>query len=259
MINNYKKFEDDVSEILENLKTIAKSKETLEKKLNRMTHFEKSTQDLEQMIRQITLEIEEKQSSSEYKKYLEVQEQINQLEPEKHSIQRHVNDQFTKISRPLGKYEYVSSLDREQKLLLTQLVSNPFEAISEEKKNDIIVILQSVRKGVLSGSVSVKDVDKSVQFLDETTELLDDFIKKKSDFSSRKRKLTENLKVFNYASLSEKTSQLQKTTQDLDDLNSKIELFKSEIADAQNLGPRLTMNIEQKLHEISSTKYVIKG
>ena len=53
------------------------------------------------------------------------------------------------------------------------------------KKSSIITILQSVKKGVISGSVSVKDTEKSIQFLDETTELLDSLIKQKENFSKK--------------------------------------------------------------------------
>jgi len=258
LVDNYKTLEDGISDIQNNLNRIEKSKEIFQKKSSRSLEFKKSLQELENKIQQITFEIEESKSSPDYIKYLKIKEQITQLEIEKNHMRRNINDQFTKVSRPLGKYEYVSALDREQKILLTQLISDPFNALSSEKKNDIVVILQSVRKGVISGSVSVKDIDKSVQFVDRTIEVLDDFIKEKSDFVTKEQALVENLKVFDHNSFNEKNSELKRIIQNRDDLNSKIGLFKSEILEAKNLGPKLSLNIEQKLRDVSSVKYVIK-
>ncbi len=219
LVNNYKTLEDEISDIQNNLKRIEKSKEIFQKKSSRILEFKKSVQELEQKIQQTTHEIEDSKSSSDYVKYLKIKEQITQLETEKNHMRRNINDQFTKVSRPLGKYEYVSALDREQKILLTQLISDPFNALSLEKKNDILVILQSVRKGVISGSVSVKDIDKSVQFVDKTIEILDDLIKEKSDFVTKEHVLVENLKVFDHNSFNEKNSELKKIIQNSDDLN----------------------------------------
>ena len=259
LIDNHKKLQDGMLEIKNNINTIEKSKQTLDKKSKRIIDFENSLDEFEQNTKKITHEIDEIMDSDEHKKYLEITEQLKQLEPEKNNLRREINDQFTKISRPLGKYEYVSSLDKEQKNLLNILVNNPFDAISVEQKGDIITILQSVKKGVISGSVSVKDTEKSIQFLDETTELLDSLIQQKGNFSTKENTLKEQLGVFDMGELKKKQSEKEKITSNYNDAKSKINQFKSEISDMTNLIPRLTMDIEQTLRDVSSTKYTIKN
>ena len=259
LINNHKKLQDGIAEITNNINTIEKSKQTLEKKSKRITDFEDSLSEFEENKKKITHEIDETMNSDDYKKYLEIKDQLKQLDPEKNNLRREINDQFTKISRPLGKYEYVSSLDKEQKDLLKILVNDPFDAISAEQKSSIITILQSVKKGVISGSVSVKDTEKSIQFLDETTELLDSLIKQKENFSTKENTLKEQLGVFDMNNLKKKQSEKEKITSNYDDAKSKISQFKSEISDINHLIPKLTVNIEKTLREVSSIKYSIKN
>ena len=259
LIDNHKKLQNGMSEIKNNISTIEKSKQTLEKKSKRILDFENSLGEFEENEAKIVHEIDDIKNSDEYKKYLEIKEQLKQLDPEKNNLRRDINDQFTKISRPLGKYEYVSSLDKEEKNLLKILVNDPFEAISSERKSSIITILQSVKKGVISGSVSVKDTEKSIQFLDETTELLDSLIEQKNKFSSKEDVLKSQLDVFDMNNLKKKELEKEKITSNHDDAKSKISQFTSEISETKNLIPKLTMDIEQTLREISSTKYTIKS
>ena len=258
LINNYKKLEDGIIEINQNLKTIERSKEGLEKKSKRIHSIESSLKEFEEKNQKITHEIEELKNSDSYNEFLTIQKQIKELDPEKHSLRQEINDQFTKISRPLGKYEYVSSMDKDQKKLLNMLVTDPFSALQSDKKNEIITILQAVKKGVLSGSVSVKDTDKSAQFLDEITEMLDSLIQKKEDFSTKEKTLKEKQNVFDMNSLKRKEAELEKNSQNFEDEKSKIKQFENDISDTKNLIPKLTMDIEHKLRELSSTKYTIK-
>lgn len=259
LLDNHKKLQTGIYEINNKITTIKRSKQTLEKKSKRITDHENALNEFEEKSQQITREIEKIKDSEAYSKFLEIKEQLKQLEPEKNNLRREINDQFTKISRPLGKYEYVSSLDKEQKSLLKVLVDNPFEAISAEQKSNIITIIQSVKKGVISGSVSVKDIEKSIQFLDETTELLDSLIKQKENFSLKENNFKEQIDSFNIDELKKKELELEKNTINHNDAKSKIKQFQTEICETKNLIPRLIMDVEQILRDISSMKYTIKA
>jgi len=87
---------------------------------------------------------------------------------EKSKIKNQINTQFTKISRPLSRYEYASSLDKDQKSILSNLVSEPFDVLTSANKDSIITILENIRKGISSGSISVKDVEKTSSQITET-------------------------------------------------------------------------------------------
>ena len=106
--------------------------------------------------------IENIKNSGEYIEFLLINEKLDSLSTEKNKIKDEIEHQFTKISRPLNKYVYVSALDKPQKKLLLNLIANPYNELVDSNKRDIIQILESTRKGIQSGSVSVKDTDKSL-------------------------------------------------------------------------------------------------
>ena len=131
-------------------------------------------------------EIKNIKNSSEYTEFLQINEKLDSLSTEKNKIKDEIEHQFTKISRPLNKYVYVSSLDKPQKKLLVNLIANPYNELIDSNKRDILQILESTRKGIQSGSVSVKDTDKSLAQIDETLSFIDTFIEKIASFNSSK-------------------------------------------------------------------------
>lgn len=258
-INSYKEMQASIRKITNNVTEIGRSKKTLEKRTKRISEIGKALHDLDEEAKNIEYEINDIKKSDEYSGYLLVQEQINDMEPRRHDLAQGINDQFTKISRPLGKYEYVSALDKEQKRLLNTLVNSPFDALASERRDDIMTILQSVKKGVISGSVSVKDTEKSAQLLDETSEMLDSMISKKDEFSNDKKILHDKLSSFDVGHLKDRQADLEKNSWNRNDMRSKIKQFEDEISETKRRIPRLITDTEFALREISSTRYAIKA
>ncbi|MCH8324713.1 MAG: exonuclease SbcC [Thaumarchaeota archaeon] len=257
ILKNYRNLEENILSISDNLTQINKinvDQQTGEKRLIELNDQKVS------LIKKIELaqqEIEKLKDSKEYSKFHEIQDSINNLQSEKSRISSDIDQQFTKISRPLTKYGYVSSLDKPLKILMGKLLQNPFDVLTPENKANIIIILQSTRKGVQSGFVSVKDMEKSLIQIDETTEILDNFINRISEFNSKKQKLQSELKIFNISELEKKQSELSKAKSDQDDLENKIHIFENEISESKTKIPNIIKDIEGRLREISSTKYTI--
>ena len=257
ILKNYRNLEENILSISDNLTQINKinvDQQTGEKRLIELNDQKGS------LIKKIELaqqEIEKLKDSKEYSKFHEIQDSINNLQSEKSRISSDIDQQFTKISRPLTKYGYVSSLDKPLKILMGKLLQNPFDVLTPENKANIITILQSARKGVQSGFVSVKDMEKSLIQIDETTEILDNFINRISEFNSKKQKLQSELKIFNISELEKKQSELSKAKSDQDDLENKIHIFENEISESKTKIPNIIKDIERRLREISSTKYTI--
>ena len=88
--------------------------------------------------------------------------------------------------------------------------------------------------------------------------MLDSLIKQKETFSEKENTLKDKLGAFDMNKLKEKHSELDKINFNYDDAQSKIEQYQNEIYDAKILIPKLTMDIEQKLRDISATKYTIQ-
>ena len=172
-------------------------------------------------------------------------------------IKNEINSQFIKISRALSRYEYASSLDKEQKLLLSQLINDPFEVLIPENKDSIIIIFENVKKGIHSGSISVKDTEKSILYFTETEELLEEFIKKINDFVQQKKEIQNQLSAFDNDELSTLQKKLEKISDQQRDVKLKISSNKKDIDENHASIPKMIEEIESKLKRFSNTSYNI--
>ncbi len=257
ILGNYKNLEENIISISDNLTQINKINDNHQTGGKRLIELNNQKESLIKKIESAEQEIEKLKDSKEYSKFQEIQDSINNLQSEKSRISSDIDQQFTKISRPLTKYGYVSSLDKPLKILMEKLLQNPFDVLTEENKSNIITILQSARKGVQSGSVSVKDTEKSLINIDETIEILDNFINRITGFNSKKQKLRNELEIFNISELEKKQSELSRAKSDQDDLENKIHIFENELSESKTKIPNIIKDIERRLREISSTKYTL--
>ena len=201
--------------------------------------------------------IDEIHSSENFKKYIDLQNKLNEFTNQKSKIKSEIDTQFTKISRPLGRYAYGSALDKDQNRILSTLVDDPFGALISANSDTIILIFENIKKGIISGSISVKDTEKTLSQLTETEECLDSFIQKVHDYStvfdSMKNDLN-NLKPQNLTSLE---NEFSKTDNFENDAQLKSKTILSEINEINSQIPQLISKIEDKLQLFSNTKYSI--
>ena len=209
--------------------------------------------------KKITLQnsLDEIHSSENYKKYIDLENKLNEFSNQKLKIKSEIDTQFTKISRPLGRYEYGSSLDKQQSGVLSTLVDDPFDVLLPENSDTIIVILENIRKGISSGSISVKDTEKTLSQLTETEESLDNFIKKVSDYSSIFNSMKTELTELKPKNLTFLENEFSKNTSSQNDSHLKSKTILSEIDEINSQIPELLSEIEGKLRIFSSSKYVI--
>ena len=220
-------------EILDNLKSFDEKKITLQNSLHEI------------------------HSSENYKKYVDLENKLNEFTNQKLKIKSEIDTQFTKISRPLGRYAYGSSLDKQQSGVLSTLVDDPFDALLPENSDTIVVILENIRKGISSGSISVKDTEKTLSQLTETEDSLDNFIKKVSDYSSIFNSMKTELAELKPKNLTSLENEFSKNTSSQNDSHLKSRTILSEIDEINSQIPELISKIEGKLRIFSSSKYVI--
>ena len=257
LLKNFESTKSGFIEINDTLKQIQILKSTRVDKDKKIIETNDTVKSLEEKISSIDNSIKEIKSSDNYKKYLDLKNEFDEYSSQKIKIKNIIDTQFTKISRPLGRYEYASSLDKDQKNILNKLVENPFTVILPQNKDHIIVILENVRKGITSGSISVKDVDRTLSHITETEEILDDFINQVSNYfetSQNKQNALNSLMPDELVSLENDHS---KNISLKDDLYLKSETLQGDIDDAETKIPLLISEIEKKLRDFSNTKYTV--
>ena len=258
LIDNHINFEDKTNEILENIDKYNQSEKSVVVMNNNQKQMKKNMKDLSSAIQHDMDEIESIKSSKEYTNFSKVQENIGNLSVGMYKIKNDIEIQFTKISRPLNKYVYITSLGKLEKKLLEDLANNPFDIISKTSKQDITKILELVRNSVQSGAVSVKDVNKSLLHIDETLEKLDSFLRKISEHNQSKDNLENDLKNYNFENLRQNELKLRKHQDDKSKTESKTESLHVEIDNVNESLPNQIKFIETSLNKISPILYSIK-
>jgi len=257
LLKNYEDAKSTSDEIIDVLNQIKTLRETQQEKNQKIDNSNQSSQSFDEKITSIQNSIEEIRSSENYKKYIDLKNTLDAFSTQKSKIKNKIDTQFTKISRPLSRYEYGSSLDKEEKNLLTKLIKEPFEVLIPQNKDSVIVILENVRKGISSGSISVKDVDKSLSFITETEEVLDGFVKQISEYLEKYEKMKNELNSLYPDDLVSLEHELAKNTSFKEDSQLKSETFQDEMDEIDSKIPQLVSEIEKKLRQFSNTKYAV--
>ena len=204
LIDNHINFEDNANEILENIDKYGQSEKTLVDITNNQKQMKKNIEDLSSTIQHDIDAIENIKSSKEYANFFKTKENIETLSVEMREVKNDIDIQFTKISRPLNKYVYITSLGKSEKKMLVDLANNPFDTISKTSKQDITKILELVRNSVQSGTVSVKDVNKSLLHIDESLEIysvvrmMDYIYKKKAERNQKEYYCSKGINTFRF-------------------------------------------------------------
>ncbi len=245
------------AEILESLKEINDMENNLVKKKQRINEIHSYVDSLDKKITSFEDLIKKIKTSDEYGKFLDLKQILDEITIKKNQIKNEIDSQFTKISRPLSRYEYASSMDKEQKNLLSKLIKDPFEVLLLKNRDSIILILENVRKGISSGSISVKDQEKSFSQITETEEALDGFIKQVNDFVDKKQNIQNQMVALEPDKLSDLTRDLKNTLSNKEDSELKIKTFQSEINEDHSSIKKLISDVEVKLRSFSNTVYTI--
>jgi chromosome segregation ATPase len=257
LIKNFQDTTSDSFKITELLDRIKNLENDSISKNQKISELQNNLDSFQNKIKNFENSIEKIKSSEKYSEFLKLNQKLSSFKDTKIHIRNEIDAQFTKISRALSRYEYGSSLDKEQKSLLAQLINNTFEAFTLKNKDSVIVIFENVRKGILSGSISVKDAEKSMAYITETEELLEEFIKKITTFAEQKNEIQNQLSIFDDAELSTLEKDLEKTLSNKHDHELKISSLRKEIDENHTNIPIMVSKIENKLKRFSNTDYTI--
>ncbi|HSA98196.1 MAG TPA: hypothetical protein VLF17_03880, partial [Candidatus Nitrosotenuis sp.] len=257
LVNNYAKFESDESLIKEKIEKILDATQTVNDKSAQIPKLRASHDGLSDSVESLKRQIDSLRSSPQHAEYLAIKSQIEQNKKEEDKLGREIDEEFSKISRPLGKYVYVTSLEKPLKILMEDLIQNPSRTLTAQNKDSIVVILESCMKGTLSGAVSVKETDKSVEQINSLIRKLDGFLAQKNELTKKGDALQGRLGVFDAGALAGLEQKLQKAASDRDSAESKIRKLESDLADETNQRAKMISELSRDLQSISNTEYVI--
>ena len=257
LIDNFAVTENSVKLINDLLSSREKTLEKLSKQNSRMDELKSSINEKKEKIIKFGNEINEIKNSSDYKTYLDVKSQLSDYDSEEIKIRHHIDDEFTKISRPLGKFVHISSHDKELKVLTAKLASTPYDVLDKDNLSGIKNIFDSIVIGIDSGSVSVKYISKSKDSVAEIKNLIPSLISIKETFETKKHELFVKLEIFDSKSFQTTENNLKREQSNVSDDSSKLKVFEDENLDLTHSLPTILHQIETNLKDVTSTSYTI--
>jgi hypothetical protein len=257
-INFVENLKESFRMIVDASENISKERKTIIQKTDRITEIDSEINLLKNNISTLERQILDLKSMKEYSIFLEIKNKIESLSSEKSEIKKIIDLQLSKISRPLGKYIYVSSFEKPVKKIMQELLEDPYQAISPQNKGTIIQILEAVAKSVSSGSISVKDMDKSLEQIQETVSRLDEFMSLKETYSNKVSTLEKDLVVFDINQLGLKEQELQKTITNFENMENVKKKLHAEINDQSKLLEKHVSEIQSSLSRVTNSKITMK-
>src|SRR5574337_56666 len=237
---------------------ITEYRNSISQKNDRISEIISETETLKNNIATLEKQIHDLKSSDAHSKFLEIKRKIDSMSSEKSEVKNIIDLQFSKISRPLGRYSYISSFEKPVRKMMDEIIANPYEVISPQTKAGIIQILEAVEKSLISGSISVKDTDKSLEQVQETISRLDEFISLKESYSSKVSALEKDLAVFDIKSLESKEHELEKTRSDLASMESVKKKLEAEVKDSNHTLSKNISELESGLARLTGHKVTLK-
>ncbi|MDE1862502.1 MAG: hypothetical protein KGI33_06285 [Thaumarchaeota archaeon] len=249
-ITEQERFKSDSMEILAKIQKINYLKKENEAKVHRINEIISERAQATNTIAALEGEISDTMSSPEYSHFQEEKNKMVLLDTEKSQIKGKINLQFSKISRPLNKYSYVSAFDKSMKKIMEDLMKDPYQVLSEENKGAIIEILEAVTKSVVAGNVSVKDSDRSTEAVEETIQKLDEFLKLKADHQAKVMEIEHRLKSFDSKKLEDAKKSLEKARVNLASLEAAHKKLEGEMDENKNQFNLARTDLERRLESL---------
>jgi len=257
LISNYNSNQELLNEIKTSLRNYSKVKEDISKQRWRTSQLEKSLKDEKVKERNLNETINVMKSSINYNEFQKTKSDIDLIYDEEKFFIKKVDNEFIKISRPLNKYVYVSSLEKPLKKMVEVLATSPFQVLSLQNESSIKTILDSVLAGIDSGAVSVKDINKSKQAVNKIKEVLPDLLKEKNSFDEKRSVLNHKLNDFDNDKFIDLNDNMQKTYDNMEDLNSRIVDIQENLITSKKSIFDIIHKLELNLKQASSTSYKI--
>ena len=237
---------------------ITEQRIVIAQKTERLLEVESETQSLKDTITSLEKQIHEMKSSESHTKFLEIKNKIDSMSSEKTDVKSTIDFQFSKISRPLGRYSYISSFEKPVRMMMDELLANPYEVISPHNKDSIVHILEAVEKSVISGSISVKDSEKSIEQVQETITKLDEFISLKEAYSKKVSALEKDLTVFDIKALESKEHDLHKAKTDVTNMERVKKKLDEEVKDGNHTLTKNISHLESGVAKLTGYKVSLK-
>ncbi|MDI1495572.1 MAG: hypothetical protein K8823_880 [Cenarchaeum symbiont of Oopsacas minuta] len=253
-----KTWKELASVIIAGLNEMDELHKTSDSKLQRIKEANAESAQAEMSLKKTKEEISALKSSDHYTSYVKGCKKLDEYDDHVQQVRSKINEKFTKISRPLVKYEYVSAMDKKRKAFLATMCKDPYLVLNEASVQDIQSILSTVRAGVVGGTVSVKDIDRSAAAIDEISTLVPEFVKSNHTLKSEREKVAIKVAgLFDVTALESLESSASRIMRRLEDQKARINNIREESESALHKIPETLALLQKNLRALTGISYTI--
>ena len=250
---NYENLANAVTNGIENVRGLeAAVRDNAEKR----SEAEAEIQRLEVRAARLESDIADYRASAEHARLLGLRRRLQEAEDAKARLSSEIALQFTSISRPLGRYEWVSS-DKEQTALLRRAQKSPYEVMNRGEEESVAALLQNILKAVKSGSISVKDVGKAAEAMERAIGAVGGYVERVEGTEAELAKTRQMIRDAEPVRLREMEKELEEVRESKEMAVRKA----SQTAAAMTLSiqsiPVEIADVREALLQITGTKYEI--
>lgn len=259
LLDRFVEFEGNRARISDLIQKMALDQNAMSENEDKVSGLRESISGHRKELAALEDKISEFKASSNYEKYQKIQQQLDSLRSKKSRIESEINNQTILISRPVSKYGYGSSLDKEGRIIVEKLLTSPLEVFLPANKDTISTILENIRKAITSNHLSVKDPEKTIGHIDEIASKIDGFIGTVESLASEQKALGGELEALGIDVLEGHQRRHSKILDDIAFAESRIRDLEGETASLKSARPAQTRQIESLLNCLGSGRYSVTG
>jgi hypothetical protein len=120
--------------------------------------------DIESEIKRLKTELDALSSSHEYEQASVSLQKVAEAKKKQEDFHSKIKDLFSHLSRAFTKYSY--GITKETERRLKTMSDQPWEILYQDDVSPYSLLLEEIRKSIISGQIQLKDSDKVLQYSD---------------------------------------------------------------------------------------------
>lgn len=273
-LNRLKSEFDNLSSLLKEVTKIISTKENeintcieckqdlilLDEKMNernakkmRLIELIEETQTIDKNIMEGKKQYEDFQKSEEFQNTSKILVDIKNKKNEILAFEKNMTNMISNLSRPITKFSYLASKETQGRL--ATLLNQPLEIFKDNSQ--YLQLFSELRKQVDEKSIQIKDPEKTIHQIDEIVNSLPSLATKLKNLKEQLIQLESSVNATNITHLEDIRNNIGMSEKNRLENTTRREETESIIAELDTASKTLKKKVEEKLLELTNTKYSI--
>jgi hypothetical protein len=222
-------------------------------KQNRLAEIAQELQTIDKNIEAANRKYEDFQKSEEFLNGLNFLEKINNKKDEIGILEKNMINRVSNLSRPITKFSYEASKETQGRL--ANLLNDPLEIFNDN--SEYLKLFNELKRNIIEKSIKIKDPEKTIHQIEEIVNSLPSLSSNLKDLKEELILLESSTSFKNIKRLNDLKMTTQMYEKNRLENITKTQETKETIEELESATSGLKKKIEDKVSEITNTKYSI--